>query len=254
VTLALIFVYIPLRFPTGRLLSARCRIVAWLGAVGVGGISALGAVAEHIGLQVSQAGEGPGTTIPNPLGVEGLAHVEQLPIMGVFGGLFVAALLGAFASLVVRFRRSRGVERQQMKWLVLAAALFPPTIGLAILRYRLYDIDRLISRAVSYILLTALLVGVYVGGVVSLGWLIRAVTGATGGDLVVAASTLAVVTAFQPLRRHVQPAPRRRGAAPGASGPVGRLLAVAGEPARTPTPRDGALQQALSPSDPRLDS
>jgi hypothetical protein len=235
-TLGLVFVYVPLLFPTGRLLSSRWRVVAWLGAVGIGGTCVLGAIAADIGLQVTMSEDGPGASIPNPVGVEGLAHVEQLPIMSVFAGLFIAALLGALASLVVRFRRSSGVERRQMTWLVLAISLVPPTIGLevvldalgraplpagqvgfllvvnaiplaiglAVLRYRLYDIDRVVSRTVSYLLLTLLLVGIYAGGVVGLGWLARSLSGGEGTDLVVAASTLAVAALFQPLRTRVQ--------------------------------------------------
>jgi hypothetical protein len=236
-TLALVFVYVPLLFPTGRLLSSRWRPVAWLAALGAAGMCALGGVAGDIGFQISQGDEGPAATIPNPLGVDGLAHVEQLPIMAVFSGLLMVTVVAAFASLVVRFRRSRGVERQQMTWLVLAASLVPPTlglevlfdafgsqspetlrgvgflvainaiplaIGLAVLRYRLYDIDRVVSRTVSYIVLSALLAGIYVAGVVVLGWLVRSVSGGAGSDLVVAASTLAAAAAFQPLRRRVQ--------------------------------------------------
>jgi hypothetical protein len=236
-TLALVFVYVPLLFPTGHLLSSRWRSVAWLAALGAGGMSALGAVAGDIGFQVSQGDDGPGAAIPNPLGVEGLAHVEQLPVMAVFGGLLAVTILAAFTSLELRFRRSRGVERQQMKWLVFAAALIPPTIGLellldavgsrvvsqlsglgfllainaiplaiglGVLRYRLYDIDRVASRTVSYLVLSALLASIYVIGVVVLGWLVRSVSGGAGGDLVVAASTLGVAAAFQPLRRRIQ--------------------------------------------------
>jgi hypothetical protein len=243
VVVALVFVYVPLLFPTGRLLTRRWRIVAWLGALWIGGMSLLGAVAEDIGFQVTQTERGPGVTIPNPVGVTGLAHVEQLPIAFLFTGLLVAALIGSFASLVVRFRRSRGIERRQMTWLVLAAALVPPTIGLeialdaigsefarglqgigfvvainaiplaiglAVLRYRLYDIDRIVSRTVSYGLLTALLLGVYAAGVVGLGGLIRSATGGGGGDLVVAASTLAVAALFGPARRRIQEAVDRR--------------------------------------------
>jgi hypothetical protein len=236
-TLALVFVYVPLLFPTGRLLSPRWRPVAWLAGLGAGGMIVLGAVAGDIGFQVSQGDDGPAATIPNPLGVEGLAHVEQLPVMAVFSWLLVIAVVPAFASLVVRFRRSRDVERRQMTWLVLAAALVPPTIGLeflldafgsqslealrgigflvtinaiplaiglAVLRYRLYDIDRVVSRTVSYLVLSALLAGIYMAGVVVLGWLVRSVSGGAGGDLVVAASTLGVGAAFQPLRHRVQ--------------------------------------------------
>jgi hypothetical protein len=242
-TLALVFVYVPLLFPTGHLLSPRWRPVAWLAALGVGGMCVLGAVAGDIGFQVSQGDDGPAATIPNPLGVEGLAHVEQLPVMALFGGMAGVAVLAAFASLVVRFRRSRGIERRQMTWLVLAAALVPPTIGLevlfdafgsessevlsgigflvainaiplaiglAVLRYRLYDIDRVVSRTVSYLVLSTLLAGIYVMGVAVLGGLVRSVSGGGGGDLVVAASTLGVAAAFQPLRRRVQAAVDKR--------------------------------------------
>jgi hypothetical protein len=236
-TLTLIFVFVPLVFPTGRLLSSRWRPVAWLAALGAGGMCVLGAVASDIGFQVSQSDDGPGASIPNPLGVDGLVHVEQLPAMALFGGVLVVAIVAAFTSLVLRFRRSRGVERRQMTWLVLAAALVPPTIGLevlfdalgsegpemlrgvgfvlainaiplaiglAVLRYRLYDIDRVVSRTVSYLVLSVLLGGLYVIGVVVLGGLVRSVSDGGGGDLVVAASTLAVAAAFQPLRRRVQ--------------------------------------------------
>jgi hypothetical protein len=236
-TLTLIFVFVPLVFPTGRLLSPRWRPVAWLAALGAGGMCVLGAVASDIGFQVSQSDDGPGASIPNPLGVDGLVHVEQLPVMALFGGVLVVAIVAAFASLVVRFRRSRGVERRQMTWLVLAAALVPPTvgleilfdalgfegpavlrgvgfllainaiplaIGLAVLRYRLYDIDRVVSRTVSYLVLSVLLAGLYVAGVVVLGGLVRSVSDGGGGDLVVAASTLGVAAAFQPLRRRIQ--------------------------------------------------
>jgi hypothetical protein len=141
----------------------------------------------------------------------------------------VAALIG----LVVRYRHSLGVERQQLKVLALLAAVaaaalvtgetvatsglpkqiadvlsapgwFAVAAGVAILRYRLFDIDRVISRTVSYAVLTALLASVYIASVVALGAVVRAATGGGGSDLVVAASTLAVAALFQPMRRRVQ--------------------------------------------------
>jgi hypothetical protein len=146
----------------------------------------------------------------------------------------LAILVGA-ASLVVRFRRARGVERQQLRWLVLAAALtglsmlaaavliavgqvdlgawasvvgvtfLPLAIGAAILRYRLYDLDRIISRTVAWTLLTLLLGLGYALVVLGLGRLLP-----QGSSLGVAAATLAAAAAFQPARRRLQAAVDRR--------------------------------------------
>src|SRR5215217_1139784 len=140
----------------------------------------------------------------------------------------LAVVVGA-ASLVVRFRRARGVERQQLRWVAWAAALavvgavvalgglavgatavvtwaistcfavLPLAIGAAILRYRLYDLDRIISRTVAYGLLTLLLAGGYAVVVLGLGQLLG-----RDSSLVVAAATLAVAAVFQPARRRVQ--------------------------------------------------
>jgi hypothetical protein len=145
------------------------------------------------------------------------------------------AVLGGAASLVTRFRRARGTERQQLRWLVLAAALtglsmlaagvliavgrvdlgawasvvgaafLPLATGAAILRYRLYDLDRIISRTVAYGLLTILLGLGYAGVVLGLGRLLP-----QGSSLVVAAATLALAAVFQPARRRVQAAVDRR--------------------------------------------
>jgi len=136
---------------------------------------------------------------------------------------------------VARFRRARGVERQQLRWLALAAALtgvgaavvvvgmamgatavllfaagvclalLPLATGAAIVRYRLYDLDRIISRTVAYGLLTVLLGLGYAAVVLGLGRLLPG-----GSSLVVAAATLAVAAVFQPLRRRVQQAVDRR--------------------------------------------
>jgi hypothetical protein len=140
------------------------------------------------------------------------------------GGVAVGA-----GSLVVRFRRARGTERQQLRWVAFAAALtaagaavvlvgmavgatavlllaagvcmavLPLAIGAAVLRYRLYDLDRIISRTVAYGLLTLLLGGGYAGVVLGLGRLLPSDSG-----LGVAAATLAVAAAFQPARRRLQ--------------------------------------------------
>jgi hypothetical protein len=171
----------------------------------------------------------------NPLAVPVLARVLFVP--GVAGVIIVfASLLVGAGSLVGRFRRARGVERQQLRWLALAAglasvlllvalvaafvlakdivvltsstlcvALLPLATGAAILRYRLYDLDRIISRTLAYGILTVLLGGGYAGIVLGLGQLLG-----QDSPLVVAAATLAVAAAFQPARRRVQQAVGRR--------------------------------------------
>ena len=145
----------------------------------------------------------------------------------------VSLLVGA-ASLIVRFRRARGVERQQLRWLAFAAAtsavgvmvmvalpfrsqlflsvltaiclsLLPLATGVAILRYRLYDLDRIIGRTLAYGLLTVLLGGGYAGVVLGLGQLFG-----RDSPLVVAGATLAVAALFQPARRRIQRVMDRR--------------------------------------------
>jgi hypothetical protein len=143
--------------------------------------------------------------------------------------LFVnfALLALSAVSLVLRLRRATGVKRQQLKWFVYAVALFalvfPPSVivfgdgrlivfllplvpasaGIAILRYRLFDIDILINRTLVYGSLTALLAATYLGGVVGLQSVLRALTGQKS-QLAVVASTLAIAALFSPLRRRVQ--------------------------------------------------
>jgi hypothetical protein len=148
----------------------------------------------------------------------------------------VLGVLAGAGSLVVRFRRARGIERQQLRWVVLAAALtgvlmlasvvlvaaaneslvgwvsgvcvvlLPLAVGAAVLRYRLFDLDRIISRTLAYGLLTLLLGGGYAAVVLGLGQLL----GRDSSSLVVAAATLAVAAAFQPARRRIQAAVDRR--------------------------------------------
>lgn len=221
-------ILLPLLYPDGRAPSRRWRPLVWL-AVGDALLTPVQALAPGpLEVEGSMVG-------PNPAGSEfgaTLATGFELLLLVTFPVLLAAAI----ASVVVRFRRSHGVERQQIKWLVvpfcltpvvLVSTMFPATelfgrlfggfvltaifasIGLAVLRYRLYEIDRIISRTLSYGLLTALLVGVYVAGVVGLGGVVRSATGG-GGDLVVAASTLAVAALFGPARRRLQAVVDRR--------------------------------------------
>jgi hypothetical protein len=218
-----------LLFPAGRLPSRRWRPVAWAALVGTGLLMAQYTMVSWIG---NDEFPPPAPGVENPLHVPGLApYLEAVVLAG--GVLIIPAVLASFASLVVRFRRAVGVERQQLRWVTFAVTvsivlylsgpllvqlplvnwaalssvafnLFPIAMGVAVLRYRLFEIDRVISRTVSYALVTLLLAGVYVVGVVGLGALARGLGLTQGGDLVVAASTLAVAALFHPVRRRVQ--------------------------------------------------
>jgi hypothetical protein len=189
---------------------------------------------------------GPGyllITLDNPLGIgpDVLGTAPTWVVVAVAACVVVTMALAA-ASLAVRFRRSRGLERQQLKWFVAAVALtmaslgftgwvgfvanekrtaewplvafalaatsMPVAIGIAILRYRLYAIDRIISRTISYGVVTAVLVAVFVVVVVGLQAILSSVTNSRG--IPVAVSTLIVFALFQPLRRRVQSAIDRR--------------------------------------------
>ncbi len=171
--------------------------------------------------------------LTNPLGIQGAETIFKV-LQAAAAVLLVATILAA-ASMVVRFRRARGEERQQLKWFTYAAVLsvlvwlllivtgvadrlplgipvllvwlvaVPAAIGVAMLRYRLYDIDRLINRTVVYGLLTALLGGGYAGLVLILGQLFG-----RSSSLAVAAATLTIAAAFQPARRRIQAAVDRR--------------------------------------------
>ena len=221
--------FLVLLFPTGRLLSPRWRPVAWT----------LGLV---LGLYLIARLFAPGPVDPafpdNPLGIESAAGLLQR-IQTMAGVVVPVLILAVLASVVVRFRRSQGEERQQLKWFTFVVAaevvlipglgeaaqraapvlgelvvfpvsisLIPIAIGIAVLKYRLYDIDRLIRRTLVYGLLTVLLGAVYIAGVFGLGQLFNPVTGESA--LAVAASTLAVAALFQPARRRVQAVVDRR--------------------------------------------
>ena len=230
--LALTFVYLPMLFPDGRLLSRR-----WLPVAMVAGAMPLAVVVLRALMDTIPVNEAPGLKIDNPIGIEGLGPVESLPIYDVLNVLFFVGFAGVVASVVVRFRRSRGVARQQMKWftsaivvllggsLVFGAASqatgvrwledvgfvfsmvglasLPATVGIAILRYRLYGIDLIINRALVYGPLTAMLVLVYLAGVVGLQAALRSLTGQES-TLAIVASTLAIAALFNPLRVRVQ--------------------------------------------------
>jgi len=217
-------------FPDGRTLPGRWRLLLWL------------SVAAAVYL-VLPASVGPGplssySTVDNPTSLPGWVGTAMVdPVWGLLiFGLFGVSL----ASVVVRFRRSQGVERQQLRWLaavagitiaslVLAmflnglapeasAAFFvvvvagivatPVAVGIAILRYRLYEIDRIVSRTLTYGALSVVLVGAYAGLVLAGQALFSSFAG--GSNLAIAVSTLVVAALFLPLRTRFQRAVDRR--------------------------------------------
>jgi hypothetical protein len=214
--------FLLLLFPDGRLPSRRWRPFAWFTA------------AAYLTLSVSAA-LSPGAV---ELYYPEAAPPVNLPVAGladtVFGWLLPGQLLllaVAVVSLLLRLRRASGEERQQVKWFVYTVVtvillfiagilvfgagvlfplfgLIPVSVAVAVFKYRLYEIDRLINRTLVYGLLTALLVGVYAGLVFLLGRLLDPATG--DSTLAVAASTLAVAALFQPARRRVQSLVDRR--------------------------------------------
>jgi MFS family permease len=222
-TVALVLVFTPLLFPDGRPPSPPWRLVAWLTGAVTALVAALAAVQPVIELD-------DGHVVDNPIGVAGLGDPEGSLLSVALGVLALAAVV----SLVVRFRRSRGEERLQLKWFTYAGALVPLVLvgdflpaavgnvlfavgitllpvaaGIAILRYRLYEIDRLINRTLVYGLVTVLLAGVYAGLVLALGQLSGGI-GTRTPSWAVAGATLAVATLFQPARRRVQAMVDRR--------------------------------------------
>jgi hypothetical protein len=218
-------------FPSGRLPGARWRwpVRAIVAAIAIGSVTV-----------VLRPGPLATSLADNPFGVSGSSGSEAVWAMGQT--LAIAALPGAFllafAAVIVRIRRSVGVERAQLKWFVAAnvavgafwtlslagvarpnptifdvlaassLALPPIAVGVAVLRYRLFEIDRIISRTLSWAAVTGLLGAVFVGLVVGLQALSADITGTN--TLAVAASTLAVAALFQPLRRRMQSAVDRR--------------------------------------------
>jgi hypothetical protein len=234
---ALVVGFLPLVFPTGRLLSPRWRVVLWFE------IAVLATGVVLVGLA---PGELPVTgSVENPVGVHGTAHtVLDMLEPWVLAATAFAVLLSGL-SLVLRFRRSRGAERQQLKWFAFVGLLgvgglalssfaqavphrwsqvlndlgwgvflvsfilgVPLATVIAILRYRLYDIDLVINRTLVYGTLTAALLGFYVGSILILRVLVSPVTG--DNDLAVAGSTLAVAALFRPARARIQAVVDRR--------------------------------------------
>jgi MFS family permease len=212
-------------FPDGSVLTRRWRLLVWLS------LGAFALVAVGTALSPGPFADYP--HIRNPLGVKAL---RGTPIEdgGIAWTLVIAAIVLSAASLILRYRRSSGERRQQLKWVAYAAAVLatgwilaaftfqfglstlgniliglgllalPISVGVAILKYRLYDVDLVINRTLVYGLLTALLIGFYVAATVGLGAGARTLTGQENNSLVIAASTLAVAALFGPARRRIQ--------------------------------------------------
>ncbi len=229
--------FLVLLFPDGRLPSCRWRAVAWLAMAAMifSGLS--------LAFLPGPLRETPGIALANPFGIEATRSILKLvETAGFF--LLPLCFVASAVSMVLRFRRSQGVERQQLKWFVSAAALLavtfattvvasffvgdlsgrsapslalkvaqdittltfvglPVAAGIAILRYRLYDIDRIINYTLVYGSLTATLVALYFGSIVVFQRLFVVLTGEKS-TLAVVASTLAIAALFNPLRRRVQ--------------------------------------------------
>jgi hypothetical protein len=211
--------------PTGSLPSPRWRWLAVTSLVA----PVVGAVANVFGSH--PLADPPTPPVSSPLAVPALAG--PLELVSIVARVTIAlAALAAAGSLVVRFRRARGIERQQLRWVVFAVTTVVPVailLGIVldnpasawaggagvlavqlaiyadIVRYRLYDLDRIISRTLAYALLTLLLGGGYAAVVLGLGQLLP-----RDSSLVVAGATLAVAAAFQPARRRVQDLVDRR--------------------------------------------
>jgi hypothetical protein len=213
-------------FPDGRFLSRGWRIFTLL----LLGLAAVSVTSNTLRPDIF------GDTFPgftNPVGVRGAAG-SVLGALDDAGRTFVgpSVALGAAASMIARFRSAGGRERQQLKWVAYVSALtglavpaalisghgplafiawllvlaglfaLPVAAGVAILRYRLYDIDAVINRTLVYGALTATLAGIYIGSVLLLEFVLSGLTKDSG--LAVAASTLAVAALFRPARSRIQ--------------------------------------------------
>lgn len=221
------FVLLPLWFPTG---SPPSRGWAWVGRVAMvlAGVAFLSfALADEVCVRFDQTGAC-AEPVAVPWGIEGFAGLEPVLLVAMF------MAVPAIVALFIRLRRSTGIERQQLKWFLLAATALAlglissfdnfgleqavndaisavtlsalwVAIAVAIVRYRLFEIDRIVSRTVTYLVVVVLLGGVFVGVVTLVTSLLPAES-----DLAVAASTLAVAALFNPVRRRVQVSIDRR--------------------------------------------
>lgn len=219
---ALAFIYLPLLFPDGRLLSPRWRPVAVIPIIATAGVVLLAAFRETL------VGQNVDYIIDNPIGIANLPAKQDYPLFTLLLIPIVICIIGAAASVFIRFRRSTGVERQQLKMFLFVVAFLPvlfipiprpvfselllglilvalPTaVGVAVLRYRLYDIDIIIRRTLVYGALTAILGFIYFGSVLLLQEVILAITGQRQSPIATVISTIGIAALFSPLRRRIQ--------------------------------------------------
>jgi MFS family permease len=233
--------FLILLFPDGRLPSPRWRPVAWVAGVSMVMVTVI------IAFLPGKLAESAVPTLDNPLGSERAEPVLSV-LLVVFLPLIPLSILACAVALVLRFRRSTGVERLQLKWLasagvvvavlyvttmattlaidapfqdpngqwvlalqtlsILSFVLLPTAIAIAVLRHRLYGIDTVINRTLVYGALTVTLAAVYIGSVLLLQLLLSSFT--SQSDLAIAASTLTVAALFGPVRTRIQSAVDRR--------------------------------------------
>jgi hypothetical protein len=232
--------FLLLLFPTGRLPSRRWRSVAYVAAFAIVGCTVVSL------LQPGAMTSGGYPTTSNPFGIESLSSILKAAQSIVL--LLALTMAASAASLVVRFRRASAAERLQIKWLVTAAALVaalylvdisvsaivnrstsvespwldlldnlgvlgfglvPVSIGIAVLRHKLFEIDTIIRKTVVYAVLVACLAALYVGGIYAIDRVVRTASGQSG-TLAVTISTLAVAVVFQPLRARIKRGVDRR--------------------------------------------
>jgi hypothetical protein len=220
-------------FPNGRLPSKRWRPLAWLSGALTLMAAILISISPDAALDALGSSDNVHVSLPNPLGIEGLPNLYR-PIQT----LVLALGLVAAASVVIGRRKAGGIERLQVKWLLYASVIWfggnvlkntvisplgdvswglwvsyllvgigglggPIAIGIAILRYRLYEIDIIINRTLVYGALTVTLVALYFGGIVVLQRVFVLLTGQQS-TLAVVASTLLIAALFSPMRRRIQ--------------------------------------------------
>ena len=235
-TLFLLYAILMLVFPSGRLPRSRW---AALGRVGIGiGTGLMLAAAFGPTINVNLPGYPNGALVENPFAVAPDSPIWQVLSLDVTFLPLIVLMVGAAISLVVRFRRASGIERQQLRWMgssvivvvaavlggllasgiapslaesglvwipaILAFPTIPIAIGITVLRYRLYEIDRIVSRTISWTLTTGSIIAVFGILVIGLQDLIEPLT--RENTLAVAGSTLVAFAVFQPLRRRIQAA------------------------------------------------
>jgi len=233
----LLFGILPQIFPTGRFMSPRWRNLTW---IFVGTLLMLDFIKGFMPGSFDSVGVGLTNLPDNPFGMKFLPREILRPVIELENPLFAIMILFAITSQVVRYFRAKFQERQQLKWfayflgtVVLSYVLFleifaslyypkiwdtiwfgisimvvftgfPLTIGIAIFKYRLYDIDLIIRRTLSYALLTGILALVYFGGVLLLQSIFRVLSGNPDSQAITVLSTLGIAALFNPLRKRIQ--------------------------------------------------